>query len=319
MAKRPRGRRSPLRRFLPSLGIVGLVALAALDVFLVAAAIDHVRPEPAPGSDRGAPSAVESTPSSSPSAGDSPSASSSPSPRSSPAEVPSGPLLLAQAPDGTLLRATLGGCTDDADPEVAVSTDQGATFRALPVAPDLDGVLAVEATGRRSLQLVGADATCTAQAYTGGARTRSWQSGPIGAEWHLMLSGADTVHSPDGVVETPCTPGALSTVGSVRLLCEDGRVLGTADAGQNWATLGRLPNATAFAFDGPNRGYALVTRQDCPTAVMTTTDGGASWTFADCLDGDGRAIAARGDVVTALVDDQVLRSEDGAETWQEVS
>jgi hypothetical protein len=32
------------------------------------------------------------------------------------------------APDGTLLRATLGGCTDDSDPQVAVSTDGGAKF-----------------------------------------------------------------------------------------------------------------------------------------------------------------------------------------------
>ena len=37
------------------------MALAALDVVLVAAAIDHVRPEPAPGSDSDAPATVAST------------------------------------------------------------------------------------------------------------------------------------------------------------------------------------------------------------------------------------------------------------------
>ena len=166
---------------------------------------------------------------------------------------------------------------------------------------------------------MGADADCSAWLYSGAAGRRNWTAERGDDEWHLVGGGADSVHAPDGVVETPCTPESLSTLNSVRLLCDSGAVLGTADAGKTWATLGRLSDATAFAFDGPSRGYALQTRKNCPVAAMTTSDGGASWEFADCLDGStGRAVAARGDVVTALVDDAVWRSEDGAATWTKV-
>lgn len=294
--------------------MAGLVVLATLDVVLVAAALNHVK-QPSNASEQAQaglpPTSAESL-------------SSTPSDRASGSApvraVPSGPLLLSQASDGTLLRATFGGCTDDSDPEVAVSNDQGRTFRAVSVARELKGVLAVEANARSDLRVVGADATCTARSYSGTSRTRAWQAGASETAWHLMLNGVETVHSPEGVVETPCTPVMLSTVGAVRLLCEDGAVLGTSDAGKTWAALGRLLNASAFAFDGPSRGYAIVTRSACPAAVITSYDGGASWTFSACLDGKvGRAIAARGEVVTALVDDDVFRSEDGAATWEQLS
>jgi hypothetical protein len=295
--------------------VVGLVVLAVLDVVLVVAALDHVRPsagstangdDPARGASRTG-SAVPSSPTASASG------------PSRPGAVPEGPLLLAMAPDGALLRATLGGCTDDSDPQVAVSTDGGAKFRSLPVAPGLDGVMALDARGADDLALVGADADCTARLYSGGVDRRRWSVGSSEDEWFLVAGAADAVHAPGGPVETPCTPASLSTVGSVRLLCEDGPILGTADAGESWTTLGRLSDATAFAFEGPSRGFALTVRRNCPVAVVTTTDGGASWEFADCLDGEtGRAIAARGDNVTALVDDAVFASEDGGGTWSKV-
>jgi photosystem II stability/assembly factor-like uncharacterized protein len=234
--------------------------------------------------------------------------------------VPEGPLTLALAPDGTLLRATLGGCDADSDPSVAVSTNGGARFRKVPVADDLDAVMAVEADGRGDLVVVGADGDCTASAYAGAAPARTWQAGPAEPYWHLMFATTDAVHAPGGIVETPCTPQALSTVGAVRLLCEEGQVLGTSDGGESWVTLGRLDEATAFAFEGPSRGYALVSRGACPATVMTTSDGGASWQVSHCLDGaEGRAIAARGDAVTALVDDGVWRSEDAGATWTQVT
>jgi hypothetical protein len=183
----------------------------------------------------------------------------------------------------------------------------------------LDGVMALDARGADDLALVGADSNCTARLYSGSVDQRRWSVGPSGDEWYLMEGAADAVHAPGGSVETPCAPASLSTVGSVRLLCEDGPILGTADAGESWTTLGRLSDATAFAFEGPSRGYALQSRDNCAVAAMTTSDGGASWEFADCLEGEsGRAIAARGDNVTALVDDAVFASEDGGATWSKI-
>ena len=179
--------------------------------------------------------------------------------------------------------------------------------------------MALDARAADDLRLVGADGECTARLYSGAADRLKWKVGSSAKEWHLVAGTVDGVHAPGGVVETPCAPASLSTVGAIRVLCDDGAVLGTADAGETWATLGRLSDATAFAFEGPSRGYALTVRRNCPVAVVTTSDGGASWEFAECLDGkDGRAIAARGDVVTALVDDAVWTSEDGAATWTKV-
>ena len=54
---------------------------------------------------------------------------------------------------------------------------------------------------------------------------------------------------------------------------EDGRVLGTADAGQNWATLGRLPDASGFAFDGPDLLVSGRSRQGTGLHRVTDTNG----------------------------------------------
>ena len=316
MAKRAGAKREgPRLRWKPTAAILGLVLLAALDVVLVILALDHVRPSSSDG--RGRTRSTSEAPAAAPSATGSDAATRASS-KSTTDPVPEGPLLLALAPDGTLLRATLGGCTDESSPQVAVSTDDGKTFVHRRVSAELNGVMGVRADGADDVRVVGADGDCTARSYEAAAASQRWQAGSSEETWYLTLGG-DMVHAPGGVVETPCTPQILSTVGAVRLLCSDGAVLGTADDGESWTTLGRLPDASALAFDGPSRGYALQTRKNCPAAAMTTDDGGASWEFADCLDGEAsRAIAARGDVAVALVDDHVFRSEDGAATWTQV-
>jgi photosystem II stability/assembly factor-like uncharacterized protein len=119
------------------------------------------------------------------------------------------------------------------------------------------------------------------------------------------------------VVEVPCTPARLSAVVSVRLLCEGGSLLGTPDEGESWVALGRVDKASAFAFDSPAGGVALVEREQCAVAVATTTNGGAGWETTSCLEGsEGRAVAKRGDDVVAVVDDALWHSADRGETWE---
>lgn len=313
------------RRWLPPLGVAALVALTVLDVVLVKLAFDHAAgpavpdgdPRPATGS-RTPGASASATASTSPTA----TPTTSPGATGSPARVPAdGPALLALGTDGTVLRATTGGCgTDDPPAQVALARTGSGTFRAVPVAPGLEAVLAVQAERRDRLVVVGAASGCEVAAYRGGAGGGGWTAGPARGEWYLdpTAEGADTpvVHAPGGAVEVPCTPAALSTLGAVRVLCDDGALLGTSDGGSTWVALGRLEDASAVAFQGPGSGVALAPRDACPVTVLTTDDGGSSWETAACLDGQqGRAVALRDQSLVAVVDDTVWRSDDGGVTW----
>jgi len=299
------------RRWLPPLGVAALVALTMLDVVLVKLAFEHVDgPVPAASdsfsSTRAAPGSPE------------PTSTRSPSADSAAPGMPGGRLLLALAPDGTMLHAAVGGCRAGTTPQVAVTAPGSRTFRDVPVAEDLGGVLALRAEARDELVVVGADVECEVAEYRGGTGLRTWTAGPAEDEWHIDLDGGSpVVHAPGGPVEVPCAPVALSTLDAVRLLCDDGALVGTSDGGETWAALGRLEDADAVAFEGPGRGVALASRDDCPVTVLATENGGAGWETTGCLDGEtGRAVALRAETVAAIVDDTLWRSDDGGRTWE---
>lgn len=303
------------RRWLPPAGIAALVALTVLDVALIRLAFDHVdRPVEttrdaarSTGPDRnGSKPAGSATP------------SSGPSESASAATAPTGPLLLALAPDGTVVRAVPGSCEDGTDPEVAIAQPGTDGFRSVPVAADLGEVLALRTDGRDELVAIGADRDCDVGSYRGGADQRTWTSGTAEDEWYLDGTREPAqVHAPGGRVEVPCAPVALSTLDAVRLLCDSGALVGTGDGGATWVALGRLEDAAAMAFQGPGRGFALATSEDCPVSVLATDNGGAAWESTGCLEGQvGRAVALRGDVVVAVVGETLWRSADGGETWE---
>ena len=304
------------RRWLPPLGIAGLVLLTILDVVLVTLAFRHVE-TPAPSEAEGATSATDGSRSPAPSepAGSGP-ADASGSVRLGPA-LPDGPLLLALAPDGTLLRASAAPCEDASDPQVAVAGPGARSFRPVTVAADLGAVWALEARGRDDLVVIGAGADCAPTSYRGGVRGRSWTTGSPSGAWYLDPGDDGSVHAPGGPVEVPCSPAALSTRGAIRLLCDDGTLLGTSDAGASWVPLGRVDRADAIAFDGPGRGLALASRRTCRATVLVTADGGAAWETAACLEGaTGLAVALLGETAVAYVDDTLWRSTDGGKTWE---
>lgn len=296
------------------LGIAAIVAFLVVDLVLVTLAVRHVRDAtpppayspvatasagPAPADDRpDAGSAAPFTPGAEP--------------------IPDDPILLALAEDGTVMRAVLGSCESGIAPRVEVSTDGGASFESVTVDADLGQVLGLEASGRRTLRLGGLTTDCEPVAYEGAAGRDQWRTIPSrDAEmWHLVADAAARVHAPSGEVETPCPVASLTVVGSVRALCDSGRIIGTADDGESWVALGDLPGGVAIGYVGPGIGYALAEQPDCPAAVMSTGDGGVDWTQETCLgEAPPRDIAARGDVVLAQVGDQIFRSEDAAATW----
>ena len=111
---------------------------------------------------------------------------------------------------------------------------------------------------------------------------------------------------------------ALSTLDEsvVRVLCEEGQILGTDDGGDSWAALGRLEGAVDIRFLSTGEGYGLAKQPGCSAAVMRTTDGGTEWERLVCLNGGKpRAVTARGALVAAQIGRQTYVSTDGGATW----
>src|SRR3954471_24562018 len=255
-------------------GIVGLVLFIAADVVLGAMTFRHVAtPPPVDTTASRSPSAAAS-PSSSPSQSGSPTSpgpsrtgsptspgpsrtasptSPGPSRTGSPTSAPATPRTVAtSAPvaflsvgeDGALLRTSRGECPGSRRPDVTVAagTDQDPATRSVP---GLQTVVAAQAVSRRNLVIVGLNRRCHVGVYasTDGGRTWARSAGDAG-QWHLTADAtARSVVSPTGRRHVPCVPQSLSPldVTAARVLCDDGTLLGTEDAGATWITLGVLP------------------------------------------------------------------------------
>ena len=296
--------------------LLGLVLFVAMDVFLVSLAVQHTRgPAPAAGPTGGAASSTD--PAGPGTASTSPSPGAEPSPSAPAASQPV--RFLSVSDDGAVLRATRGGCDGAAPATVEFAAGSDSEPEPQDV-PDLAEVLSTEAVSGQDLMVIGLDDRCRAGRYTSSDGGSSWsRKGGDGPTWHLGPDPeADSVTSPGGPRSTPCLPSALSTLDQsvVRLLCDDGQVLGSDDGGTSWVALGRLAGAVDIRFLSTGEGYALASQPDCPSAVMRTSDGGTTWEQLVCLPGRRpRAVAARGALVAAQVGRRTFVSTDGGQTW----
>jgi len=290
--------------------LLGVVAFIVVDVVLIALAVRHVdggaaadRPGPArPSPDR--------------------SVSESPPSEAVEAEVRRGrPLLMAAGAGEVVLRAQPGSCDGEAA-RLSVSRDGGASFEDREIAAQV--LLRLDVTSLSDMWVAGLNADCEPTFYRSGDGGRSWEAtaGTQGA-WHLLPDGSDALHAPDGEVELPCTPVALSSVSFefAAAGCDAGDIVTTSDRGESWQPRGTVPGVVDLAFVGPQRGWAVSVATDCAAVVSGTSDGGRSWTEQACVSSDaGRARAmARTDGGDLLVQvaDRVYRSDDDGQTWQQ--
>jgi hypothetical protein len=288
------------------LAILGLVLLFAVDVVLVVLAVQHTRtPSPAGGS---AAVVTPSVPTAEPTvAGTEATLASRP------------PTFLSVGEDGSVLAASRGSCSERARPEVTFAGEAGAQSRPREV-PGLAEVLGVQATSRSELVVVGLDERCREAGWKSSDEGATWsRSRRARTAWHLDPdASARQVVSPAGVRTTPCRPDAISSAdgGSVRVLCQDGRVLATPDDGASWVEVGRARGAVDVRFVDPTNGYLLAPQGDCRAAVLQSTDGGASWRQLVCLPGRRpHALGVQGAVVAAQVGRRLYASTDGGQTW----
>jgi len=226
---------------------------------------------------------------------------------------------VAIGPDSSLLRASRGDCAKSTTPTVEVSIDNGKTFDGGKV-PDLGEVLDARAISGKQLMLIGLDPKCAVGRYTSDDGGKSWnRRAGAGGTWHLSADRtALTVATPQGPRGTPCLVRAVSTMDDsvVRLLCDDGTILGTDDVGQTWVSLGKLAGAVDIRFTSPADGVALAKQPGCAAAVMQSFDGGSAWKQLTCLPGKRpRAIDSQGSIVAAQVGKQHYVSTDGGSTW----
>ena len=164
---------------------------------------------------------------------------------------------------------------------------------------------------------------CRVGVYTSGDGGRTWTRAPgdVG-QWHLPADAtASYVVSPTGRRSTPCLPLALSSIdpSTARVLCDDGGILGTQDAGGTWFTLGALPDAVDIEYSDPATGVALASVPKCRAAVMRTSDGGASWDRLACLAGrHPRAIGGRDGLLAAQVGSHLYVSRSSGNRWRDL-
>jgi photosystem II stability/assembly factor-like uncharacterized protein len=285
---------------------MALGVLAVVTAVLVVLAIRHVR-------SAADPSPIFDAPSGHKSSGVSPAGRSA----ASAGGGPQARAFLAVGRDGSLIQATRGDCTDATVPVVQTARAAGGlTARRVP---GLWEVLRVQARSARSMLVVGLDGSCQVSRYASRDGGRLWQrTVGDGPTWHLGKDpkGAFVV-SPRARRTTPCIPTAVSTpAGAVRVLCADGRILGTPDGGATWSRVGTLPGAVDIAFTSSREAFALAPQRGCPAAVLRSIDGGRVWTQRICLPGkEPRAIAARPTIVAAEVGTTIRRSTDNGATW----
>jgi photosystem II stability/assembly factor-like uncharacterized protein len=301
------------------LTIVGIALFVALDLVLVTLSFRHMQAPPT-SDDRAASSSASPTPS--------PETPSTATARPSPARASTGKkpdpgaatAFLGVGDDRTLLRASQGSCAGGTDAaQVAVSDDDGKSFDPTRV-PGLTEVLGIRAASATDLTVIGLGSGCKVSRFSSTDGGGSWtRAAGGGSTWHLdPAADSDTVASPAGSRTAPCAPVALSTLQEslVRLLCDDGKVLGTDDSGDTWVTLGSLPGAVDIRFTSAGVGVALAKQEGCPAAVMQSVDGGARWTRLGCLPGaEPRAIGSMGSTIAAQVGDQLYVSSDGGKSW----
>ncbi len=301
------------------LTVGALVAFVALDVVLATAAVRHAHAPVGVPSSAVAPSGQvgPATRGTSAPAAPSPVAA---SPSLAAQQPATDPVYLAAGTTGGLIRATRGSCADRETPRVELAPSVAGKLRAR--APrEATEVLRVQAEGASTFWLVGLDQACKPGLFRTEDGGASWSRLSAAAAWYLPADpAAKAVFSPKGRRKVPCAPTSLSTVdvGVIRLLCDDGRLLGTADMGATWVPLGHLDGAVAIRYVSPSDGFALAARDNCPAAVLATGDGGTSWKRVSCLgDGAPQAVAGDRDLLVAQVGGMLKVSTDRGKSWRD--
>jgi hypothetical protein len=180
-------------------------------------------------------------------------------------------------------------------------------------------VTGIQVVDADTVRVVGADRDCEVTAVASTDRGETWRARETAGFWSLLPGDETALVHASGNATVPCSATSVSGIdlGVARVLCEDGRVLGTADAGAEWVGLGLLASAESVSYASPAVGYGLVEDAACDgVQVRSTTDGGASWSDLHCAGLEGPwAISANDSFLLVAGADGHETSADAGETW----
>jgi photosystem II stability/assembly factor-like uncharacterized protein len=179
-------------------------------------------------------------------------------------------------------------------------------------------ILDVRAGSASDVVVVAADVDCNVRSYTSTDLGETWRSGEPDDAWYADPQDADVVQSPNGERRPGCEVSDVHTIDIqvVRVTCADGLILGTADGGERWVTLGKLEGAHAMVFTAPSNAVALAPVTGCGAQALLTRDGGRTWDAGGCIASEGiEGIAANESTLVAQVGGELFISTDNAESW----
>ena len=235
-----------------------------------------------------------------------------------------GPLSLAVAPSGALLRATRGSCDERAP--VTAKLWVARAFKApldRVTVPGLVEVLGVTASDGR-LTVVGADQSCKTHGYLSRDEGRTWSRTDVPRDvwWLDVDTTATRLHGPvsGGVVNIDCRPVGVSTIarGERALVsCADFNVVDQPRARD-------LP-AVTYGVDGPvaatiakGKPIVLATSDRCLASLRRVTSQAGTRQIA-CLGNKGAplGLAVSGSRVFAQVGQRLAVSDDGGRSFDD--
>ncbi|KQX05658.1 MULTISPECIES: hypothetical protein [unclassified Leifsonia] len=318
MARRNIGRtdHSAGQRF-RTLWIIGMAVLGLLVLVLVYVALTQNRTSPVAG--------TVPTP-----------ASSAPVDRATPTVEPTAePVVVVGPPTRNLgavdgergYRASVTACPGD-EPIVQATEDGGSSWTdfAVAVDPAVASVRAILPGTGDYVALVTADAaTCAPQFARSYVAGEQWESADeVDTTWHLSQD-ATSVIAPGGGSSQPCEKPvqvAATSQTAAAVLCADGAIVTSTDAGGSWSAPLSIPGASAIG--GADDGYLVVVarQNDCDGAQIASipADGGTDAPEPSaCLQSGAapqdNAVAQGGDVIWLWSGDAFARSTDGGQSW----
>jgi photosystem II stability/assembly factor-like uncharacterized protein len=212
------------------------------------------------------------------------------------------------------------------------TTDGGRTWEQLAV--PTQSLLDIEAQSQVVLTVVGSNEECTPGAWSSSNAGERWSGPtPTGNAWVRIDGNNREIRAPSGEVENPCVGPERAPIEvegfsatSAVVLCEDGAIHGSDDAGASWTELTAVPGAKALAWQDPQNGWLLVSDIGlCPAfQLMRTTDGGSTWETGGCVgvqDDAGPQVArpslAYADLLAgmAVLGETTWTTDDGGNNW----
>jgi photosystem II stability/assembly factor-like uncharacterized protein len=215
---------------------------------------------------------------------------------------------MARGSDGALVATTSRGL-------VVRSTDGGVSFQALPAAP-----WAADAPDGGAASFVRLAARATTLYAASGHSNRGgilYRSADAGESW--TVAGTWPVASGMALGLTAAPGGELYVLHPPSV---GGQLLRSVDDGMTFAEVGTVGAADAGAVLAVDSFGALHTTQQPEVTFASSADGGASWMTRGAWQSPrgiaALAVAATGMHFAVSVKGDVLRSEDGGDTWLHV-